>query len=168
MPRPANNPPSTSDRVRQVSIPPNHRCHLVTARFAASSTRCIACWRPPPPRFEMASTTSGIGEDVTRCANLARLIARRKSTMSTASKWDEKSLSLITSLFHRRTPGNCSDAGCGADPRAIYGVTTSNISSGTRYVRTTDWMFCGVTAAYAASSIASGEPGPSKRARPSR
>ena len=50
----------------------------------------------------------------------------------------------------------------------VYGVTTSIISSGTRYLDTTSWTWSGVTAAYVSSSTASGEPGPSKSARPTR
>jgi hypothetical protein len=49
-----------------------------------------------------------------------------------------------------------------------YGVTTSSILSGTRYLRAAIWTCSGVTAAYAASSTARGEQGPSKRARPTR
>ncbi len=173
-PRPASRLPKTSDRVRQVSIPPNHRRHLVTARTAASSTRGAGWFHPTPTPVVMAAITSETGTRCTRCARRASLSALRKSAISTGLKrlnWFASVVgpSDIWSHSYSFSSGHGDGHGLGRKIGPVsYGVATSNISSGTRYLRAAIWTRSGVTAAYAASSTARGEPGPSKRARPTR
>ena len=172
-PRPASRPPRTSERIRQVSSPPNHRRHLVTARAVASSSRGVGKSRPPPPREAMAATTSGTGTRRTRCARRASPRARRNNTRSTGlnrEAWFGSVGSSFDIWSHSRSfsSGHGDGDGHGHGSAVIYGVTTSNICSATRYFRAADWTCSGVTEAYASSSTARGEPGPSKRARPTR